>query len=229
MHRKEVKKAMALFGIAALLLAVLICVVFWRMVGPTLHIRADKLLTAEVTPVPAADPTDAEDTLHRIEPDWGAWMRRYAEEGNYTSGEYAEECRNAQIDAGILDEPKIAFDDLYLLAKILRAEVGDDWPDWAVMLVGEVVLNRVASDDFPGKNVRGVLYEGGQYEPVWSAGWDELRPEEGYVDLAWRLLSGERPSGNPDMIWQALFPQGSETLFTYKDLTLGSTTYFCVK
>jgi len=119
---------------------------------------------------------------------------------------------------------------VYLLAKIMMAEAGVDWPDWATMLIGEVVLNRVASPHFPG-SVRGVLYQRDgnqiQYAPVWEASWDTLEPDARHLELAQRLIDGERPIGNPDMIWQALFRQGEQTLVSYYDPVLDSTTYFC--
>jgi len=122
-----------------------------------------------------------------------------------------------------------AYMDAYLLAKIMQAEAGVDWPDWAVMCIGEVVLNRVDSPAWPD-TIRDVLYQSGppiQYEPVWSAGWDELEPGEEYIDLARRLLDGERVLNNPDVVWQALFPQGERTVMTYHDKVLNTTTYFC--
>jgi N-acetylmuramoyl-L-alanine amidase len=125
--------------------------------------------------------------------------------------------------------PDAAMADMVLLAKIMAAEDGADWPDWAVMCIGEVVLNRVASPAWPD-TIRDVLYQNGppiQYEPVWSDGWDELEPGPEYIDLARRLLAGERPMNDPEVVWQALFPQGSRTVVTYYDKTLDTTTYFC--
>lgn len=121
-------------------------------------------------------------------------------------------------------------EDVTLLAKIMQAEAGHEWPDAMIMCIGEVVLNRVASPEFPD-TIRGVLYQtdGGyiQYAPVHYEIWDSIEPEERYIELALRLLGGERVLYNPQIVYQALFEQGSDTVLTYKDLTLGSTTYFC--
>lgn len=125
--------------------------------------------------------------------------------------------------------PSAAYADTVMLCKIMMAESGPNWPDWAIMCIGEVVLNRVASPEWPD-TIHDVLYQAGppiQYEPVWSDGWDELEPVEKYMDLARRLLAGERPMGDPDVVWQALFPQGSRTVVSYHDRDLDTTTYFC--
>lgn len=124
--------------------------------------------------------------------------------------------------------PEPIPEDVYLLAKIMQCEAGVDWPDWAVMLIGEVVLNRVESWRFPN-SVHDVIYANNpvQYEPVYSSGWDEVEPDPEYIDLAWRLVNGERALGDPDVVFQALFPQGTKTVVTFYDRALDTRTYFC--
>ena len=130
----------------------------------------------------------------------------------------------------IPEEPPInaLSEDVLLLAKIMEKETRAGWPDWMVMCVGEVVMNRVASPLFPD-SIRGVLYQNGpiQYAPVWAGDWDSFTPRAEYIDLARRLLNGERALNDPDVVWQALFPQGTKTVLTYHDKVLGNTTYFC--
>lgn len=122
----------------------------------------------------------------------------------------------------------IKYDDLYLLAKIVALESGPNWDDQGIMAIGEVVLNRVASPEFPN-TIREVLYQTApmQYEPVWSDGWGNYVPPERYVRLALRLLDGERVFNDPTIVFQALFPQGSGIAFTYHDDDLNNDTYFC--
>ena len=121
-------------------------------------------------------------------------------------------------------------DDVVLLAKIMQEEDGVDWPDAMIMCIGEVVLNRVASPEYPD-TVRDVLHQvdGGfiQYAPVQAAAWESIEPEQEYIDLAERLLNGERVMNDPRIVYQALFEQGSETILAYHDSALGTTTYFC--
>lgn len=121
-----------------------------------------------------------------------------------------------------------AYMDAYLLAKIMQAEAGPFWPDWAVMCIGEVVMNRAEHDGFPN-TISEVLYQKNpvQYAPVWTSSWGTMEPEEKYIDLARRLLDGERVMHNPNVVWQALFPQGERTVITYYDKVLDTTTYFC--
>ena len=69
-----------------------------------------------------------------------------------------------------------------------------------------------------------------QYAPVWDTRpgreWDFV-PSERYIRLAWRVLDGERPFNDPDIIWQDITPQGVEIVDTYYDAALNTTTYFC--
>lgn len=128
----------------------------------------------------------------------------------------------------VTETPDKAHRDVWELAKIMQAEAGVDWPDWAVMCIGEVVLNRVEHEGFPG-TIHDVLYQVDpmQYAPVHEPDWEGMEPEEDYIGLARRLMDGERVMHNPDVIWQALFPQGNRTVITYYDKTLDTTTYFC--
>ena len=123
---------------------------------------------------------------------------------------------------------ELLYDDLRLLAKIIACECGPHWEDWGIIAIGEVVLNRVASPEFPD-TIREVLYQTDpiQYEPVWKSGWEEFVPSERYVRLALRLLEGERTIGDPSIVFQALFEQGSEVVLIYHDDDLDNNTYFC--
>lgn len=138
---------------------------------------------------------------------------------------------NEEIHEIADDEPvsPLSSEDVTLLAKIMQEEDGHEWPDWAIMAIGEVVLNRVASVEFPD-TIEAVLMQENpeQYAPVHSTRWENFEPGERYVELAERLLGGERVLNNPQIVYQALFEQGRGTVLTYKDLALGSTTYFCL-
>lgn len=175
-------------------------------------------------------PVSEETTIHEIEPDWEALLIRAVAAGDPVAGHQAEYARNQRIASGAMRGVPVTYEDLRLLAKIMTAEAGEGWPDWAVMCIGEVVLNRVADPRYPD-TVEAVLFqrEPIQYEPVWYPEWDELRPEESYVRLAFQLLEGERALGDPSVVYQALFAQGDETVLTYYDRTLDTRTYFCAE
>lgn len=127
----------------------------------------------------------------------------------------------------LMENPVCTYNELWELSAIMAAESGPDWPDWAVMAIGEVVMNRMESDDFPD-TIHEVLYQRFpvQYEPVWQDSFGSIRPDERTVELAFRLLRGERVLEDEDILFQALFPQG-ETVVTYYDRDLDTTTYFC--
>ena len=159
--------------------------------------------------------------------DYLAIMLRAAACGDIEAGRAAEICRNEMIDKTRSDEIKISFDDLFLLAKVITNEAGserlsDEWR----MCVGEVVLNRVASPEFPN-TVEEVIMQEGQYARVTT---DEfiyyLTPTESSVDAALRLLRGERLM-EPYVVFQANFTQGSRIFAEYYDRLYGYT-YFCV-
>jgi hypothetical protein len=153
-------------------------------------------------------------------------MINAASKGDTVTGTKASASRAEKIEALDLEVTSINFNDLYLLAKIMYAEAGSEWlsDDWK-MCVGEVVLNRVASSEFPN-TVSGVIYQKGQYYGSGSTYFANLKPSERCVRLALRLLSGERVMNDPSVVFQANFSQGGGVCRKFYDKYLGST-YFC--
>ena len=134
--------------------------------------------------------------------------------------------RNAKIDTiENCTYPKIDTDDLFLLSKVMTSEAGSSWlsDDWK-MKVGETLLNRVASPEFPD-TIHDVVFQRGQYGGVNSWYFANLKPNEHTVKLALRLLEGER-SMHPSVVFQAEFRQGSSVHTAYYDRYLG-WVYFC--
>lgn len=111
------------------------------------------------------------------------------------------------------------------LAMALEKESGVDWPDWAVIMIGDVIMHRVANPSYPN-TVKEVLLDPGQYSPFFDP-FEPFMPEERYIELAERVLGGESYLTDPDILFQALFPQGREAVVTYYDEALRTTTYFC--
>lgn len=152
-------------------------------------------------------------------------MTSAAVAGDMDAGHEAEKNRNDLIDQNSSAEEKIAFDDLYLLAKLICAEAGSDWlSDEFRLCVGEVVLNRVASPEFPN-TIYDVVYQKGQYSSSSTASFATLVPTQNCVDVALRLLQGERKMA-PSVVFQSGYEQG-EIFSMYKDRRLG-TTFFCI-
>ena len=171
--------------------------------------------TGAAPPVPTPTPT----TVVTPQPmDWKEVMVKAVVDDDPEKGITAQEHLGGEL----------LYDDLRLLAKIIACECGPHWEDWGIIAIGEVVLNRVASPEFPD-TIREVLYQTDpiQYEPVWQSGWGEFVPSERYVRLALRLLEGERTMGDPSIVFQALFEQGSEVVLIYHDDDLDNNTYFC--
>lgn len=154
-------------------------------------------------------------------------MTAAAAAGDVEAGRSAEEKRNAVIDASAeeTDPGKISFDDLYLLSKVICYEAGSDWlTDEFRICVGEVIMNRVASPEYPD-SIHDVVYQKGQYACVNSARFAGLVPTKECIDAALRLLCGERRMV-PSVVFQSNDLQG-EPFTMYTDRRLG-TTYFCL-
>ena len=114
-------------------------------------------------------------------------MAEAAAAADVQAGHAAEASRAAALEAGGSGEP-ISFDELYLLSRVIDCEAGSDWlTDDFRLCVGEVVLNRVASPEFPD-TLREVVYQRGQYNVVNAPRFASLAPRRACVDAALRLL-----------------------------------------
>jgi len=117
-------------------------------------------------------------------------------------------------------------DDLYWLAAVITKEAGCSWlSDEHQLMVGNVVLNRVASSAF-ANTIYGVLTQPGQYP--WASSGASVTPTARAYANAQRLLDGERvlPA---NVVYQSTATQGSGVYTSIYDATLGTTTYFCYR
>ena len=153
-------------------------------------------------------------------------MLSAAVEGDLDAGREAQKLRDEKIESTGADYEQLDFDELYLLSKVIEAEAGSDWlsDDWK-MSVGEVVLNRVASPEFPD-TVEEVVFQRGQYYSRSNAYFRTLLPSERSVDAAVRLLCGERVLGDESVVFQSNYVLGSGIFLELEDEKLGST-YLC--
>ncbi len=103
------------------------------------------------------------------------------------------ELTSAGTDAS---SPQLADDDVYWLSRIISAESqGECWE--GKIAVGNVVLNRVASPDFPD-SIYGVIFDmrwGGQFAPVRN-GTIYNEPTEESVRAARAVLQGANTVGD---------------------------------
>lgn len=146
--------------------------------------------------------------------------------GDEAGGRLAEQNRNAKIDMLGLDVAKVNYDELVELSKIITAEAGSSWlsMDWKLK-VGEVVLNRVASPEFPD-TIYDVIHQSGQYARTNTAWFRGLEPFESCVEAASRLLSGERVLNDGRVVYQATKKQGGGVAEAMYDSYYGHT-YLC--
>ncbi len=173
----------------------------------------------------AYDVTGTVATTFSADVDYSSQMIEAAVTGDYEAGLAAQQTRDEKITTMGLEEESYTFEDLMLLSKIIYAEAGSVWlsDDWK-MCVGEVVLNRVASPEFPN-TIKEVLEQPGQYYGSNSRYFNNLLPSERCVIAAMRLLNGERLL-EPSVVFQANFVQGGGTQTAFYDKHLG-WTYFC--
>jgi len=113
--------------------------------------------------------------------------------------------------------------DVDMLACAIYQEAGGNAAsDKCRMMVGDVILNRVADERFPN-NIHDVLTQKRQYGRFWLTGivWPERasNANEAYAvqrayDIAERLLSGEHTElYGKGYIWQAEFKQGHDIIY----------------
>lgn len=163
---------------------------------------------------------------YEADTDYMQIMLDCVQKGETGNGTEAARKRNDKIKELGLDYPLIDYTELELLSKLIEAEAGSEWlpAEWK-MAVGEVVLNRVASPEFPN-TIREVIEQPGQYYGQGSAFFSYLLPSEGAAMVAKRLLEGERVLCDPSVVFQANFILGSGVHTTLHDPQLGYT-YLC--
>ena len=158
--------------------------------------------------------------------DYLSIMKQSCLNGDYEAGVAAEKARNKKIDALGLNVTKVFFEDLLELSKIITAECGDkrlpfEWK----LAVGEVVINRADSPEFPD-TIKEVIHAEGQYANANTDYFKNLTPFEPCVEAATRLLSGERVLNEPSVVFQSGGVQGSGVYLELYSSYYGYT-YLC--
>ncbi|WP_297312005.1 cell wall hydrolase [uncultured Oscillibacter sp.] len=115
------------------------------------------------------------------------------------------------LDGAAVTSPGAEHDamDYYWLARIIHAESGGEALEGQIA-VGNVVLNRVSSEDFPD-SVPGVIFDdenGVQFEPV-SNGSVTKEPTELSREAARRALAGENTAGDALYFFAPALSQGT--------------------
>lgn len=153
-------------------------------------------------------------------------MKTCCMNGDHEAGVAAETARNKKIETMSLDMEKFSYEDLLELSRIITSECGSSWlPMTWKMAVGEVVLNRVNSPEFPN-TIKEVIHQPGQYANANTSRFYNLVPFEDCVNAAGRLLSGQRVLDNPSVVFQSGCVQGSGVYLQLYDSVFGYT-YLC--
>ena len=98
--------------------------------------------------------------------------------------------REGEVNLSDSDDSENTYDedDLYWLSHIIYAEAGDQ-PYNGMVAVGNVILNRVASPEFPN-TIYDVIFQRNQFSPV-SNGTLYLEPSDAAIQAAKDALDGE--------------------------------------
>ena len=196
------------FSVAICLITSLVATTILGQTAPTLVPETEQTIT---------EPSTLETTVTEVE------------ETTQETTEVATEPPTVPETTVAETEPPYTDDELEMLALVIYQEAGGDvCSDETRLMVGTVVMNRVADSRFPN-TIYGVLTQRAQYGRLHWTGlvWPkrasnqiEAHAVERAYACAERILLGERFLPN-DVIYQAEFIQGTEVV-AYQD-----GMYFC--
>ena len=162
--------------------------------------------------------------LREPEPDYRALILDAAVRADPERGREAAQARNERLDALGSSEARIDFDELLLLARYLSLRAGEDrLTDELRLCAGEVLLNRVASPEFPD-TLSEVLAGEDDPELLDALAQPDLRPDRRSAEAAWELLAGKRLLDSRVLYRSETRPQG-QVYATFCDRYY-RTTYF---
>ncbi len=168
--------------------------------------------------------TTCAQTQPEPEPDYLDAMVRAAARGDVRAGHTAESMR--ELSQGKSEDyVPVSFDDLYTLSRYIYLKYGSyRCSDELRLCAGEVVLNRVASPEYPN-SIEGVICQSGQVNAVDTRAFDACRePSAECVRVALRLLLGERML-EPSVVLLTDYPaDGIYAMFC--DRLLGNTYFY---
>ncbi len=157
--------------------------------------------------------------------DYSAAMVQAALNADHEAGRAAEQDRNEKIESLGLDVDIFSYDEMLLLAQLIQTEAGSAWlpQEWR-MAVGEVVLNRIDSPEFPN-SMEEVIFQPGQYSAACEDWFSVLVPYDYCLTAAVSILSGERILGDSSVVFQSGVVHGGGVHTEFYDHMYGST-YF---
>ena len=158
------------------------------------------------------------------EPDYLGMMFEAAQQGDVQAGREAEELYRLQA-AEKGETVELSFDELYLLSRAIHYKYGHyRYSDELRMCAGEVILNRMASPEYPD-SMEEVIFQPGQEAGIDPEAFEQCScPSKACVDAACRLLSGERMLES-SVVLESHSP-GKNVYAMFCDNLLGNTYFF---
>ncbi|HEX7056069.1 MAG TPA: cell wall hydrolase [Bacilli bacterium] len=146
--------------------------------------------TADFEPVPLYT-VQEHDTLESIAKQYCLAPEWIKEVNGLTSAELTAGASLKIVIPSVIRN-KEANEDMYLLAKLIDAEAGNE-PLEGQIAVGNVVMNRVHSERFPD-TIRDVIYAQNQFTPALNGMLDSIEPKESAIIAAKKAIAGEAPA-----------------------------------
>jgi len=159
------------------------------------------------------------------EPDYLGMMMQAAQQGDVETGRQAQQLWETSLAKNKGDGQAVPFDQLYLLSRLIHFKYGHyRYSDELRMCAGEVILNRVASPEYPD-TMEKVIFQKGIEDEVDEAAFSLcISPSRDCVRAAARLLQGERML-EPEVVLETHYPaKGVYAVFC--DDLLGNTYFF---
>lgn len=169
--------------------------------------------------------TTCAERLPEPEPDYLALMVKAAIAGDVDAGRSLQAAREASSQSAQADFVPVSFDELYLLSRYIEYRYGSyRCSDDLRFCAGELVLNRVASPEYPD-TLEAVIFQPGELGEIDTAAFAAcLNPTRPCVNVALRLIMGERQMENSVVIESARPANDIYAMFC--DRLLGNTYYY---
>ena len=159
------------------------------------------------------------------EPDYLGMMMQAAQQGDVETGREVQQVWEASLARSKSDGQAVPFDQLYLLSRLIHFKYGHyRYSDELRMCAGEVILNRMASPEYPDTMEKVIFQKGIEEEVDEDAFSLCVSPSRDCVRAAARLLQGERML-EPEVVLETHYPaKGVYAVFC--DDLLGNTYFY---
>lgn len=159
------------------------------------------------------------------EPDYLGMMMQAAQQGDVETGREVQQVWEASLARNKSDGQAVPFDQLYLLSRLIHFKYGHyRYSNELRMCAGEVILNRMASPEYPDTMEKVIFQKGIEEEVDEDAFSLCVSPSRDCVRAAARLLQGERML-EPEVVLETHYPaKGVYAVFC--DDLLGNTYFY---